>query len=362
MKKMPREKWPIQYGRFTDGETMFEGGQRAFKDLIDERHIIFVKHFLSPNATHPVTKRNISVNDNISEMRTVAQVLSQVQAYKIAKPLKFTLAAAYLPYVRSHSIEKYAEQGHMQADMLSLFVKDIANGGINEVIGIDPHSDKIWSELSKYKIFGQSIDPFKDPARKDYRLYGHLVDGLPPEGRAAKMLSLCPFAELYADLAKKHDKISLVEADYGAYDRVLNYSFTSNIRLEDIISFDKIREGEAQSRIAGVRYYSLIQDKADIQGRFFLIPDDMVASGGTMIKVAKFLMENGAIGVCGMASHNTGWMQKELQESPYIQTIYFLDTVSNDSHPKFVYLEKSKDLLAMALYKSHNNLLHSAKL
>jgi len=44
-KNLSRESWPIYYGKFSDGETRFEGGERAIKDLLDNKHIVFIKHF-----------------------------------------------------------------------------------------------------------------------------------------------------------------------------------------------------------------------------------------------------------------------------------------------------------------------------
>jgi len=283
--------------------------------------------------------------------------LLQRSRKKGIKPLKITLGAPYLPYVRAHSIEKYENIGFFQGDSLALIVKDWADAGIEEVIGVDPHSEKIWSYLSEHKIYSQSIDPFKDPSRKDFRLYQHLVKDLDTKKRDAKLLELCPFVEFYRKNKKKYSTLSLVDPDAGSYARAKNFAINTGIGLENIISFDKQRIGEGKSEIVGIRYYSSLQEK-DIKGRDFLIVDDLISSGGTAIETAEYLKDRGAKNVYIWATHNAGTNPKKLKESKAIDEVVMLDTVQNQSADKFTYLPKSGILMAAAAYKSHMNLMH----
>jgi phosphoribosylpyrophosphate synthetase len=360
MRKQPREMWPVAYGQFSDGETQFESGERALKDLMDNKHIVFVKHFYSPLATKHISdsiEDQIKINDNITEMRAFGSILKRASGRRVATPVKFTVAAPYIPYVRSHSIDKYEEQGHFQADTLDLFVDDLVNAQVNEVIGIDSHSNKIDTYLSDRKVFFQHIDPFKDPRRKDWRLYQHMMKGLSTPDRDKALLSLCPFAELYEGLRKEGKSVTLVEPDGGSYYRTKEFAFNTGIGLENILSLKKERDGEGKSRIVGIRHYSVIQE-TDIKDRYFLIIDDLISSGGTTINIAEYLKNHGAAGVLVWVSHNAGRDPRKLTGSQYIDEVVMLDTVHNFEADKIRYLKKSHIVLAGGIYKSHMNHLY----
>lgn len=345
-RKKPKDTWPVEYGNFKDGETKFASGERILKDIIDNRHIVFVKHFYTPLT-------NKSPNDNVHEVRMLGSMLQRSMLRGVSKPLKFTLASPYLPYVRSHSIEKYELQGHFQGDSLALFVKDIVDAGINEAIGIDPHSDKVWDDLRNRKIIIQHMDPFKDPKRKDFRLYHHLMKGLSPEERTKKLMEQCPFVEYYEKIKSQYDQLSLVDPDSGSYSRVKDFAINT-VGLENVISFDKKRAGEGDSQISGIRYYSSLK-KEDIKGRTFIIIDDLIASGKTAVDISDLLMGEGASAVLFWATHNAGWDPTRLQNAKNIKEVVMLDTVNNKTADKFNYLPKSGTLLAGAIYKSHMN-------
>jgi phosphoribosylpyrophosphate synthetase len=349
IRRLPKDTWPFSYGSFSDGETRFEAGQRSIKDFLDSKHVVFVKHFYSPLSGN-------KINDNLMEFRCLGSLLNRARQKNVAIPKKFTLASPYLPYVRSHSIEKYEEIGFFQADTLDLITYDWNNAGVDEVIGIDPHSKKIWALLKNYEISYQHIDPFKDPGRKDWRLYGPYTADMDEEKRIENLVKICPFVQYYLENQEKYEGFTLVQPDSGSYERVKEFAFNSSIGLENIIAFRKERDGEGKSRIIGIEHNSRIKD-ADIKGREFLIIDDLIASGGTGIDTARYLKDRGAKRVHIWVSHNAGSDQTRLSQSEYIDSVVMIDTVRNKESEKFVYLKKSGMMIAGALYKSHMNLV-----
>lgn len=354
IKKMDRETWPVTYGPFTDSEITFEAGARTVRDIFDEKHIVYVKHFLTPLA-------GTSVQDNLFETRVFGSWLDDRQKEGLVKVGKLTLASPYLPYVRNHSIKKYKEMGYLQANTLKLFVDMLASSRFNEVISIDTHSNQIWRELEDRKIYGQHINPFKAASKKDWRLYQAYIEGCnTPEERIEKLEELTPFVQIYKKLIEEDPNIAVAEVDIGTYDRVLEFCNDTGIGLENIISFDKIRKGEGDSMLAGIRWYSQLK-KEHIKDRTFLLPDDLLSSGGTIHNVAKYLKENGAKAVYAFISHNAGTKQDKIKNSEFVDKVIMLDTVPNEHHDKFEYLEKKSVLLSMASYKSHMNFYHGAR-
>jgi len=355
-KNLPKDVRRLYYGEFTGGESMFEGGRRTIIDLFDNKHVVFIKHFYSPLCKNK-DRDAVKINDNIHEMRMLGSLLKRAQLRGDVNTKKFSLCAPYPAYVRSHSIEKLEEQGLYQGDSLGLFVSDCSTAGIKEMIGIDPHSSKIWSLLSDVGIYSQNIDPFQNPNNKDWRFYGSLTSKLKSDERFKALLKFCPFFEWLYTHEKDYKKLSGVQPDAGAYDRVTEFGLNTEIGLENIIAFIKERDGEGNNKIVGIQHYSHLQEK-DIKGRDFIMIDDLIGTGGTSIETAKYLKERGANNVYIWVTHNAGRNPEKLERSKYIDGIVMLDTVRNKESEKFVYLEKSGILMGGAVYKSYNNLLH----
>jgi ribose-phosphate pyrophosphokinase len=84
---------------------------------------------------------------------------------------------------------------------------------------------------------------------------------------------------------------------------------------------DKRRDGDDDS----ARATNLI---GDVEGKHALIVDDEVASGGTIVEAARFVLERGAIDVEGAAVHAilSGSAVQRVKESP-LRSLVVTDTV-----------------------------------
>src|SRR3989344_3890770 len=141
--------YPLVIGRFSDGETRVDIGKSLLFNEIRGKHVVIIKYMYTP-------KRNphMHVNDHLSEVVGLLDVIKNTDI------LRSTLVAPYLPYLRSHSIEKYAKKGFYQYDSLTDMIESLNRKGLEGIICIDPHSEKIIEKGREFGITINSIDPF----------------------------------------------------------------------------------------------------------------------------------------------------------------------------------------------------------
>lgn len=142
--------YPPVLGSFPDCETRVDIGKNEFLDEVRGKHIVIVKYMDTPKR-HP----DMHINDHLFE------VLGMLDVFKATDTLRITLAAPYLPYLRSHSIEKYEKQGFYQFDSLATMIEFLSKKGLNNIICINPHSLKIIDKAKEYNITVHGIDSFQ---------------------------------------------------------------------------------------------------------------------------------------------------------------------------------------------------------
>ena len=127
--------------------------------------------------------------------------------------------------------------------------------------------------------------------------------------------------EVFADAIERDDLI-VVSPDAGGVPRAQSYA-KRLMKRTDLAIIHK--EREIPNEVAGMKLIGDVKDK------IALIPDDMVTTGGTLVKAAEMLMENGARDVHVCVTHGvfSGDANATLDASP-IKRIFITDTVSAD--------------------------------
>lgn len=202
-----------------------------------------------------------------------------VDAIKRNGAKSITAIIPYIPYSRADHITQVGEGLALQ-----VVVNILVNSGLNKIILVDPHSDKIT------KLFG--------------------IDAL-----------ALPTTQLFADKIKEigFDKKSiLVSPDEGGLTRVIAVS-----KLLGDASYTAIEKKRDHS--TGEIISSKL--KQDVKENCFLI-DDMITSGATILKATEQLKKKGAKKIYVMATHGilTGDAGKHLQESD-IERIIITDSI-----------------------------------
>lgn len=144
----------------------------------------------------------------------------------------------------------------------------------------------------------------------------------------------------------------------------------NKINMEDIVvvspDFGSIKRSRAISEKIGINL-AIVDKKrpkpnaviisnifGDIEGKYCLMIDDIIDSGGTMISCAKLLKEKGAKGVIILATHAlfNGDANKNFQsayEEGFITDMYVTDTTNNIDIPKFIKVLSIAEIVAAAI-------------
>lgn len=214
-----------------------------------------------------------------------------IDALKRNKAQKITGIIPYFPYSRADHVTVDGE-----ALGAGVIVKLLESVGLDNIILIDPHSKKLTDlfsipikELSTAKLFANKIEEIGFD--KDSILVSPDSGGLSRIIEVSKLLDNAP----YVSLEKKRDH-----------------------KTGDIIS-------------------SILEQ--DIKSRCFLI-DDMITSGGTVIKAVEQLKKKGAKKIYVFAIHGifSGNASQLLQDAE-IKNVYITNSVPIDREKEFPKLE-----------------------
>lgn len=89
-----------------------------------------------------------------------------------------------------------------------------------------------------------------------------------------------------------HDDLVVVSPDMGSVGRARGFASRLGVPIAIV---DKRRPKENESEVMNVI--------GNVEGRHALIFDDMIDTGGTLVKAAKAIMDHGACSVCACATH-----------------------------------------------------------
>jgi len=184
----------------------------------------------------------------------IIELLMTIDALKHASAGRITAVLPYFPYARSDKKDRprISITARLMADLLD-------TAGANRVITMDLHSPQVQGF-------------FRIPADQ--------------------LLATPIICEYLADNRDLSNYV-LVAGDVGESKDVGAYANRLNLPMAIV---DKRRDGDDESP----RATNLI---GDVEGKFALIIDDEIASGGTMMEATRFVLERGARGVEAACVH-----------------------------------------------------------
>lgn len=208
----------------------------------------------------------------------ILELLITIDALKHASASRVTAVVPYFPYARSD--KKDRPRISITARLMADLVK---TAGADRVLTMNLHSPQVQG------FFRIPVDQLLgDPILCDHLARRDLRDTV------------------------------LVAGDVGESKDVGHYANRLNLPMAIV---DKRREGDDERAVAT----HLI---GDVRGRTALVVDDEIASGGTLVEAARFVLQHGAVAVDAAAVHPilSGRAVQRLSESP-IRSLIVLDTV-----------------------------------
>ncbi len=350
---------PLVMDFFPDSEVQVDIGRSGLKDIVRGKHVALIEHLLTPDRkmfpAYPEYSQTVSINDHIMAVRGLLDVISEVES----EILQRTLVVPYFTYVRSHSVEKYQDQGFHQFNSLKRTIDDYSRGGINAILAIDLHSDKAVQLAREKGTDFHNINPFKSGRSVNpYKL------GLDEQKIKEVLPRLRPFQERLKKLAETYkNHLYFVSVDAGTEMRVENVverafpEFNVQQVYAMMAYFDKSRISYNQSVVKFKPFSQINGENIDTEGTYTIF-DDMAASLKTAADTAKILKEKGAKRVEVWTSHavTMPFQHKAANDRTYIDQVVCLDTVPQHPELNVEYIPASADLLAAELYKVHQKL------
>jgi ribose-phosphate pyrophosphokinase len=247
---------PSKFTYFLNGEMKMEVFESIrgkdvfiFQDIENHRPLSF------NDGKNLVT---LSVNDHIMLLLEAVDTVRQAGAAKI------TVVVPAYPYSRQHK-KKGREgltaslRGHIQEGM-----------SVTRIITLDIHSREIVNTFSHTHL---------ENLHASYQILRELINLLGPSGEM--------------------DNVVVVSPDTGAIDR--NKFYASGLKkplamLYKERDYAKVSLSGQDSNITAIRLLG------DVNGKVAFMADDMLGTGGTLLKAMKFLHDNGATKVIAAVS------------------------------------------------------------
>ena len=209
----------------------------------------------------------------------IIELLITIDALKHASAGRITAVLPYFPYARSDKKDRprISITARLMADLLE-------TAGANRVLTMDLHSPQVQGFFR-----------------------------IPADQLAATPI-ICDYLRANRDLSD----FVLVAGDVGESKDVGGYAKRLNLPMAIV---DKRRDGDDEN----ARATSLI---GDVKGKKALIIDDEIASGGTMMEAARFVLESGASSVEAATIHPvlSGRAVERIAESP-LSSLVVTDTL-----------------------------------
>ncbi len=209
----------------------------------------------------------------------IVELLMTIDALKHASAARITAVLPYFPYVRSDKKDRprVSITARLMADL-------IQTAGANRILTMNLHSPQVQGF-------------FRVPA-----------DQL----QAAPVL--CDYLRESRDLSN----YVLVAGDIGESKDVGHYATLLDLPIAIV---DKRRHGDDET----ARAVNLI---GDVKGKVALIVDDEVASGGTLVEAARFVLDRGAVAVeaCVVHAVLSGKAVERIEASP-LRQLLVTDTI-----------------------------------
>lgn len=195
-------------------------------------------------------KIRMSVNDHVMSMLVTIDAVRQAGAYSI------TLVLPAYPYSRQH--KKKGREG-LTASMLGHIYEWL---GVKRIITLDIHSREIVNAFNTTML---------DNLHASYQIIREL----------SKIV----------DLSGKTEDLVVVSPDTGAIDR--NKFYASGLKLPLAMIY-KERDYSVVTQNAKDTNIKVVKLLGDVHGKVAFLADDMLGTGGTLLKAMQFLKEQGA--------------------------------------------------------------------
>ncbi len=203
-------------------------------------------------------KVSLSVNDHVMSLLVTIDAVRQAGAAQI------TLVVPAYPYSRQH--KKKGREG-LTASMLGHIYEML---GVARIITLDIHSREIVNAFSRVNL---------DNLHASYQIIREL----------GKIV----------DLTGQKDDLVIVSPDTGAIDR--NKFYASGLKLPLAMIY-KERDYSIVTQNATNTNIKSVKLLGDVRGKVAFLADDMLGTGGTLLKAMGFLKEQGATKVIAAIS------------------------------------------------------------
>lgn len=195
-------------------------------------------------------KQSLSVNDHLMSL------LVTIDAVRHAGASRITLVLPVYPYSRQH--KKKGREG-LTASLLGHLYESL---GVSQIITLDIHSREIENAFYSSRV---------ENLHASYQIIREL----------AKIV----------DLSSNTDDFVVVSPDTGAVDR--NKFYATGLK-KPLAMLYKERDYSVVSQNAHKSNIMSIKLLGDVSGKIAFLADDMLGTGGTLLKAMEFLKEQGA--------------------------------------------------------------------
>jgi ribose-phosphate pyrophosphokinase len=246
-------------------------GQMVNKSFSDGEIRVEIEENVRGRDTFILQSTCSPVNDNLMQLLIITDALKRASAASIT---------AVIPYYG------YARQDRKVKPRVPISAKLVADlitvSGVNRVISIDLHAGQIQGYFN-----------------------------IPVDNLFAAPILLNYIRNNF------EDNLSIISPDAGGVERARAFAKRLNASLAII---DKRREEPNVAEAMNV--------VGDVRGKTAIILDDMVDTGGTLVKSAEALIENGAENVYACCTHSvlSGGATQKIVESP-IETLLTTNTI-----------------------------------
>ena len=214
-----------------------------------------------------------NVNDNLMELLIMIDAMSRSSAGRITAVIPYYGYARQDRKARSHD----PISAKLVADLLTV-------AGADRILTIDLHSPQIQG------FFNIPLDHLR---------------------------GVYAFAEYYQRGFGDLSDVVVVSPDLGSVTRANNFASLLDVPLAIV---DKRRPRDNESEVAHFI--------GDVEGKFAILLDDVVATGGSLVNAAEAVMEKGAKGVYACATHPVlAGKAVELIQNSCLTEVVFMDTI-----------------------------------
>jgi len=244
----PKLKVDVRHTYFANGEVKIE-----LLDSVRGKDVFIFQDV----ENHEVLKMNGGKNDvKMTVNDHVMSLLVTIDAVRMAGAGKITLVVPAYPYARQH--KRKGREG-LTASLLG-HVYEMQ--GVSRIITLDLHSREIPNAFSRCNL---------DNLHASYQVIREL----------SKIV----------DLSGQTEDIVIVSPDTGAIDR--NKFYASGLKLPLAMIY-KERDYSIVTQDAHSTNIKSVKLLGDVKGKVAFLADDMLGTGGTLLKAMEFLKNQGA--------------------------------------------------------------------